>query len=176
MQPTPPQTLVLLYNLAFTSLPVIVMGAFDQDIDAKVSLAYPQLYKRGIKGLEYSRTVFWTYMLDGLYQSAVCFFLPFIVYQFGITATGQGYGMDGQVEFGTTVAAAAVITVTLFVGLNNSYHTSLMIAVLVISALLLYVSVLWCVRSRIQLIIARSPNRRSGSPSTRPFRTALTTS
>ena len=153
------------------------MGAFDQDIDAKVSLAYPQLYRRGIKGLEYSRTVFWTYMLDGLYQSAVCFFLPFIVYQFGITATGQGYGMDGQVEFGTTVAAAAVITVTLFVGLNNSYHTSLMIAVLVISALLLYVSVcLFSILHRPQLTITRFATCRSGSPSTRPSRTPLTIS
>lgn len=133
------QSLILLYNLAFTSLPVIVMGAFDQDINAKVSLANPQLYARGIKGLEYSRSVFWGYMAQGLYQSAVVFFIPFLVYHLGISATGAGHGMDGLVEMGTTVAAAAVTCVTLFVGLNTSYHTAMMMGVLVLSALLLYV-------------------------------------
>ncbi|KAE9393504.1 phospholipid-translocating P-type ATPase [Gymnopus androsaceus JB14] len=48
-------TFILLYNLVFTSLPVIVMGAFDQDINAKAALAFPQLYVRGIRGLEYTR-------------------------------------------------------------------------------------------------------------------------
>jgi len=139
---------VLLYNLAFTSLPVIVMGAFDQDIDAQTSMEYPQLYKRGIQGLEYSRAVFWSYMLDGLYQSAVVFFVPFVVYYFSTSATGNGYGMDAVVELGTTVAASAVITVTLFVGMNTSYHTGMMIAILVVSALLLYVSLCSLKRAR----------------------------
>ena len=116
------------------------MGAFDQDINAKVSLANPQLYERGIKGLEYSRTVFWTYMFDGLYQSAVVFFIPFLVYRTGTSATGHGYSMEALVEMGTTVAAAAVVCVTLFVGLNTSYHTALMLGVLVLSSFLLYVS------------------------------------
>ena len=116
------------------------MGALDQDINAKASLAFPQLYKRGIKGLEYSRSVFWVYMADGLYQSAVVFFLPFIVYQSGTSAAGQGYDMSAQVELGTTVAASAVLCVTLFVGLNTNLWTVLMGCVLAVSALLLYVS------------------------------------
>lgn len=116
------------------------MGAFDQDIDAKTSMANPQLYKRGIQGLEYSRTVFWSYMLDGLYQSAVVFFVPFVIYYFSTAASTQGYGMDAVVELGTTVAASAVITVTIFIGINNSYQTALMVVILVVSALLLYVS------------------------------------
>ncbi|KAG1736828.1 hypothetical protein EDD22DRAFT_787445, partial [Suillus occidentalis] len=68
---------ILFYNLIFTSLPVIVLrckplltSAFDQDINSKAVLAFPQLYVRGIRGLEYMWTKFWFYMLDGLYQSA----------------------------------------------------------------------------------------------------------
>jgi phospholipid-translocating ATPase len=133
-------SLVLLYNLAFTSLPVIVLGAFDQDINAKISMAYPELYRRGIKGLEYSRSVFWIYMFDGLYQSAVCFFVPFLLYSDNTSPTSNGYDMSGQVDFGTTVAAAAVLCVTLFVGLNTTMWTALMLGVLAVSALLLYVS------------------------------------
>lgn len=102
-------------------------------------MAVPQLYKRGIAGAEYTRAIFWAYILDGLYQSAVVFFIPFIVYNYSTSATSRGYGMDAQVELGTTVAAAAVITVTLFVGLNTDYWTAIMTVVLIVSALLLYV-------------------------------------
>ena len=43
-------TYVLLFNLIFTSLPVIILGALDQDCNAKALLAFPSTYKRGIKG------------------------------------------------------------------------------------------------------------------------------
>lgn len=52
-------TYIILVNLAFTSLPVIFMGIFDQDVDDKVSLAVPQLYMRGIEQLEWSQRKFW---------------------------------------------------------------------------------------------------------------------
>lgn len=52
-------TYVLLYNLAFTSLPVIFMGVLDQDVSDKVSLAVPQLYRRGIERKEWTQTKFW---------------------------------------------------------------------------------------------------------------------
>jgi len=52
-------TYILLYNLAFTSLPIIFMGILDQDVDDKISLAVPQLYRRGIARLEWTQTKFW---------------------------------------------------------------------------------------------------------------------
>lgn len=52
-------TYILLYNLAFTSLPVIFMGVLDQDVSDKVSLAVPQLYRRGIERKEWTQTKFW---------------------------------------------------------------------------------------------------------------------
>src|SRR4051794_31172230 len=51
-------TYIVLVNLAFTSLPVIFMGIFDQDVDDKVSLAVPQLYMRGIERKEWSQLKF----------------------------------------------------------------------------------------------------------------------
>ena len=50
---------ILLVNLAFTSLPVIFMGILDQDVNDKVSLAVPQLYRRGIERKEWSQLKFW---------------------------------------------------------------------------------------------------------------------
>ncbi len=52
-------TLIMFFNLAFTSLPPIVMGIFDQDVSDAVSLAVPQLYRRGIERLEWTQTKFW---------------------------------------------------------------------------------------------------------------------
>lgn len=116
------------------------MGAFDQDVNAKVSMAFPQLYKRGIAGVEYSRSVFWAYMFDGLYQSAVVFFIPYLVYMSDLTSTSRGFDESAQVEFGTNVAAAAVLCVTLFVGLNTTLWTWMMTAVLAVSVLAFFVS------------------------------------
>ncbi|KAJ7489061.1 phospholipid-transporting ATPase 1 [Mycena latifolia] len=118
-------TFILLCNLVFTSLPVIVMGAFDQDINARAALAFPQLYVRGIRGLEYTRGKFWLYMLDGLYQSAVIFFIPYLVWTFGLAVSWSGKGIDSLADFGTTVAVAAIFTANTYVGLNTNYWTVL---------------------------------------------------
>lgn len=50
---------ILLFNLVFTSIPVGLMGVFDQDVSDKVSLAVPQLYRRGIERAEWTQTKFW---------------------------------------------------------------------------------------------------------------------
>ncbi|KAG5636603.1 hypothetical protein H0H81_007428 [Sphagnurus paluster] len=113
-------TFILLYNLVFTSLPVVVLGAFDQDINAKAALAFPQLYVRGIRGLEYTRAKFWLYMLDGLYQSAVIFFFPYLVWMSGITISWNGKGIDSLSDFGTTVSVAAIFAANSFVGMNTN--------------------------------------------------------
>jgi len=52
-----------MFNLLFTSLPVIVMGVLDQDLDDRVSLAVPQLYRRGIERKEWTQPKFW-YVTD----------------------------------------------------------------------------------------------------------------
>jgi phospholipid-translocating ATPase len=127
----------LLYNLVFTSLPVIVLGgkfspelssyvtvtlrraAFDQDINAKAALAFPQLYVRGIRGLEYTRVKFWLYMSDGLYQSAVVFFIPYLAWTLGLAVSWNGKGIDSIADFGTTVAVAAIFAANCYVGLNT---------------------------------------------------------
>ena len=50
---------ILLVNLLFTSLAVILQGILDQDVTDKVSLAVPQLYRRGIERKEWTQLKFW---------------------------------------------------------------------------------------------------------------------
>jgi phospholipid-translocating ATPase len=75
-------TYILLFNLAFTSLPVIFMGVLDQDVSDKVSLAVPQLYRRGIERLEWTQTKFW---LVSMFHS---------VYLLTLTFPGSTWLMD----------------------------------------------------------------------------------
>ena len=124
--------------MVFTSLPVIMLGgaphdslhitvallsqdvAFDQDINAKAALAFPQLYIRGIRGLEYTRTKFWLYMLDGLYQSLVVFYIPYFVWSLAATVISwDGKSMEALPDFGTTVSVAAIWAANTYVGINT---------------------------------------------------------
>ncbi|KAI5994780.1 phospholipid-translocating P-type ATPase [Pisolithus albus] len=133
---------ILLYNLVFTALPVIVLGAFDQDINAKAALAFPELYVRGIRGLEYTRLKFWTFMLDGLYQSAVVFFIPYLAWSLGLAVSWNGKGIDSLADLGTTVAVGAIFTANTYVGMNTHYWTFITWIVVIGSSL---VMILWVV-------------------------------
>jgi phospholipid-translocating ATPase len=58
-------------------------------------------------------------MLDGLYQSAVVFFIPHLVWSLGPPLSRTGKAMDALADFGTTVAVAAIFSANTFVGLNT---------------------------------------------------------
>ncbi|KAI5117600.1 hypothetical protein M0805_006713 [Coniferiporia weirii] len=132
-------TFILLYNLVFTSLPVIALGAFDQDINARAALAFPQLYLRGIRGLDYTRTKFWLYMADGLYQSVVVYFIPYFAWSLGPAIAWNGKGIDSLADFGTTIAVAAIISANSYVGLNTHYWTVITWIVVIGSSLIMII-------------------------------------
>ncbi|RPA81799.1 phospholipid-translocating P-type ATPase [Ascobolus immersus RN42] len=109
---------ILLYNLAFTSLPIILMGIFDQDVDDSVSLAVPQLYTKGILGKEWTQLKFWMYMIDGCYQSLICFFTTYFLFQSGTSVSSTGWTLNGREQMGVFVATSTVFVVNAYVLLN----------------------------------------------------------
>ncbi|KAJ5595575.1 uncharacterized protein N7459_001783 [Penicillium hispanicum] len=132
-------TYIILVNLAFTSLPVIFMGIFDQDVNDKVSLAVPQLYMRGIERKEWSQLKFWMYMADGLYQSVICFFMPYMLFQPANFATENGRNINDRSRMGILVASCAVISSNTYIMMNTyrwDWFTGLINA---ISSLLIFV-------------------------------------
>jgi phospholipid-translocating ATPase len=95
-------------------------SAFDQDVNAKAVLAFPQLYRDGIKSIEYTKTKFWAYMVDGFYQSAVIYFIPYLAWQFGdVAASSNGRDMSSLADFGTTASVAAIFAANQYVGINT---------------------------------------------------------
>ncbi|KAI5809953.1 phospholipid-translocating P-type ATPase [Peziza echinospora] len=114
-------TYILLCNLLFTSVPIVLMGVLDQDVSDKVSLAVPQLYRRGILRLEWTRTKFWVYMFDGIYQSVICFFMTYLVFAWGAPATHNGLDLGGREQMGVYVACSAIFVVNAYI-LINAYR------------------------------------------------------
>ncbi|KAH9822366.1 putative aminophospholipid translocase [Melampsora americana] len=131
-------TFIMLYNLVFTSLPVGLMGAFEQDLSANASMAFPALYKRGIAGLQYTRTKFWLYMLDGTYQSAVCYWIPYFVYFSSPTVSVTGRDVSIW-EFGTTIAVGAVFAANNLIVINTRYFPWFIVIVLTVSSTMVLV-------------------------------------
>ncbi|CAK9151264.1 unnamed protein product [Ilex paraguariensis] len=64
-----------LYNVVFTSLPVIALGIFDQDVSARFCLKFPLLYQEGVQNVLFSwrRIIGW--MFNGLCSAIIIFFL-----------------------------------------------------------------------------------------------------
>ncbi|KAN0065197.1 phospholipid transporting ATPase [Thecaphora frezii] len=135
-------TFVLLYNLVFSSLCVIVIGALDQVVNAGALAHFPQTYKRGVQGKEYTKTLFYISMIDAAYQGAVCYFIPWWFWTYAPMVGSDGQDMSAINFFGTSIAAAAVTTANLYAGLIAKHWTAIFWIVEVISLLSVYVWIL----------------------------------
>ncbi|KAL5345313.1 phospholipid transporting ATPase [Pseudogymnoascus australis] len=131
-------TYLTLFNLAFTSLPVILMGVLDQDVSDKVSLEVPQLYRRGIERKEWTQRKFWLYMIDGFFGSVICFFMAYLQFRGGNIVTANGQVLDDKDRFGVYVGTAAVIVINIYVLMNSYRWDWLTVLIVVISTLLIF--------------------------------------
>ncbi|KAF9104570.1 hypothetical protein BGX27_010043 [Mortierella sp. AM989] len=117
-------TFVSLYNLMLTAVPVLVLGATDQDLTASYIIRYPGVYKLGIHQKRYNPLRFVVYMLDGVWQSLVVFWFWRGVY--GMNVLDQS-GIDGSLlEFSTSVAITNVVIASIYVGLHTYHWTWIM--------------------------------------------------
>ena len=71
------------YNVLFTVLPPIVLGVFDQFVSARLLDRYPMLYQLGQQRKFFNVAVFWGWIINGFYHSAVIFLCSFFIYRYG---------------------------------------------------------------------------------------------
>ncbi|KAG5418625.1 DNF1 [Candida metapsilosis] len=131
-------TYLMFYNLAFTSLPVIFLGIFDQDVDAKVSLLVPQLYRSGILRTEMSDLKFYIYCLDGIYQSAISFFFPYLLYLVAFP-TSNGRPNDHRFWMGILVTCIACISCNCYILFHQYRWDWLSSLIVAISILIIFI-------------------------------------
>jgi len=114
------------------------MGVLDQDVDDKVSLAVPQLYRRGIERKEWTQPKFWLYMIDGLYQSVMVFFMTYLLFSPATFNTEDGRDIDDYKRIGIYLGSAAVVVVNLYVLFNTNRWDWLTLLINAISTLFIW--------------------------------------
>ncbi|XP_063055580.1 phospholipid-transporting ATPase ID [Engraulis encrasicolus] len=117
------QYFITLYNIVYTSLPVLAMGIFDQDVPEQRSLEYPKLYEPGQLNLLFNKREFFICIAQGIYTSVVLFFVPYAVLSHATQATGTPLA-DYQ-TFAVTTATALVIVVSVQIALDTGYWTAI---------------------------------------------------
>ncbi|XP_022739410.1 probable phospholipid-transporting ATPase 8 isoform X6 [Durio zibethinus] len=109
------------YNVFFTSLPVITLGVFDQDVSARLCLKHPLLYQEGVQNILFSWIRILGWMFNGVLSSIIIFFLTTNL------IIGQAFRKDGQVAdyavLGVTMYTCVVWTVNCQMALSINYFT-----------------------------------------------------
>nr|GMD77180.1 putative phospholipid-transporting ATPase 9 [Ipomoea batatas] len=110
-----------LYNVFFTSLPVLALGVFDQDVSARFCLKFPLLYQEGVENVLFNwrRIIGW--MLNGVCSALIIFFVCITILD------PQAYMKDGKIAgyavIGATMYTCVVWVVNCQMALAISYFT-----------------------------------------------------
>ncbi|XP_043087908.1 phospholipid-transporting ATPase IF isoform X5 [Puntigrus tetrazona] len=119
-----------LYNICFTSLPILVYSLFEQLVHPHVLQSKPALYRDISKNsmLSFKTFLYWTFL--GFCHAFVFFFGSYILMGEDTTLMGNGQIlranrqlMFGNWTFGTLVFTVMVITVTLKLALETHFWT-----------------------------------------------------
>ncbi|XP_030490664.2 probable phospholipid-transporting ATPase 4 isoform X1 [Cannabis sativa] len=112
---------MLSFNVILTSLPVISLGVFEQDVSSEVCLQFPALYQQGPKNLffDWYRILGW--MGNGVYSSLIIFFLNIIIFY------DQAFRPGGQTAdmtvMGTAMFTCIIWAVNCQIALTMSHFT-----------------------------------------------------
>uniref|UniRef100_A0A669C6M0 Phospholipid-transporting ATPase n=1 Tax=Oreochromis niloticus TaxID=8128 RepID=A0A669C6M0_ORENI len=116
------QWFITLFNIVYTSLPVLAMGLFDQDVNDQNSLRYPSLYKPGQQNLLFNKRQFFLCTLQGMATSFLLFFIPYGAFPLMVKEDGSPF--SDQQAFAVTIATSLVIVVSVQVRLQISQNTA----------------------------------------------------
>ncbi|XP_014102371.2 phospholipid-transporting ATPase ID isoform X2 [Bactrocera oleae] len=112
---------ISVYNLFYTSLPVLALGVFEQDVSDKHSIEYPKLYTPGLKSQLFNTREFVYSVLHGAFSSLILFLIPYGTYKDGISP--NGLILSDHMTLGAVVATILIIDNTAQIGLYTSYWT-----------------------------------------------------
>ncbi|XP_051119366.1 probable phospholipid-transporting ATPase 8 [Andrographis paniculata] len=120
-QPAYNEWYLAFYNVFFTSLPVIALGVFDQDVSARLCLKYPRLYQEGVQDVLFNWPRILGWMLNGVLCSMIIFFFT------TNSVLHQAFRRDGQVldyeVLGVMMYTSIVWTVNCQMALSINYFT-----------------------------------------------------
>ncbi|KAI4339460.1 hypothetical protein MLD38_024403 [Melastoma candidum] len=112
-----------LYNVFFSSLPVIALGVFDQDVSPKICLKYPMLYQEGVQNVLFSWTRILGWMFNGFSSAIMIYFLSTKALEpQAFNAQGHTAGRD---ILGATMYTSVVWAINLQMAISFSYYNAI---------------------------------------------------
>lgn len=112
---------ISVYNLFYTSLPVLALGVFEQDVNEKNSILYPKLYTPGLTNALFNTTEFIKSVLHGVFSSLILFLIPYGTYKDGISP--QGFVMGDHQLLASVLAIILILDNTMQIVLDTTYWT-----------------------------------------------------
>jgi len=118
---------LVMFNMVYTSLPIIVFGLCEQNVEAKKLLGDPNLYRRNRhnQSMRFGELCKWVGL--GLWHSLVCFYGTYFVW----SSFGQ-FGDDIR-AFGTVVGFNVVLVVNLKLLLISRHWSALHVSIIALS-------------------------------------------
>uniref|UniRef100_A0A803TLF8 Phospholipid-transporting ATPase n=1 Tax=Anolis carolinensis TaxID=28377 RepID=A0A803TLF8_ANOCA len=120
-QPLYDAAYLTMFNICFTSLPIVAYSLLEQHVHIDTLMAFPKLYLNVSDNamLQLKPFLYWTFL--GLFDGCVFFFGTYFLFQ---DASIQDNGKTaGNWTFGTMVFTVLVFTVTLKLALDTRYWT-----------------------------------------------------
>lgn len=108
-------TSLTVFNTLFTSLPVIFLGIFEQDLAASTLLAVPELYVQGQRNEAFNIKKYFGWMFMATSEGVLIYFLMFGLFGEVITTRNDSVLALGQLCF--TAAVVFINTKILYVAL-----------------------------------------------------------
>ena len=121
---------ILGYNLFFTSAPVFYLAVFERDVDADLSLRFPNLYQPGIDSQFFNFKNFLLSQSEGIFESLVVFWT--VANGFSVDSTGSCILLS-KASFSIAVGTIVVVIVTLRCCMETSIWTPFQILTLLSS-------------------------------------------
>ncbi|NXI84811.1 AT8B3 ATPase, partial [Rhipidura dahli] len=121
-----------LYNIFYTAYPVLSVGLLEQDVSAKKSLEFPELYVVGQQDELFNYCVFGATVLHGVGTSLVSFYIALWAFEDHVGTKAVG---DYE-SFSVTVALSALLSVLVEIVLDTKHWTVLSFLMVTASLLL----------------------------------------
>ncbi|NXE98286.1 AT8B3 ATPase, partial [Menura novaehollandiae] len=121
-----------LYNIFYTAYPVLSVGLLEQDVSAKKSLEFPELYVVGQQDELFNYRVFGVTLLHGVGTSLASFYITLWAFEDHVGTRAVG---DYE-SFSVTVAMSALLSVLVEIVLDTKFWTVLSFLMVTASLLL----------------------------------------
>ncbi|CAI2181192.1 19540_t:CDS:2 [Funneliformis geosporum] len=101
------------YNTLFSSLPVIVIGMFEKDLNMKTLLGVPVLYQLGQRDGAFNLKLFFSWIGAGIFNAIVVVGIPVIIHGYWGGSELRAFGSPQLYELGMIVYSCIVFVVTI---------------------------------------------------------------